>query len=639
MAKACTAAHRGLRGGWWTRGLAGFLVGGGALLSSWTWVQAAPEAGTMLKYRPRQDVACTTPAGEDLAACKVELVKGKTGSGWVLKDGTGRLLRKFYSSNGKNVDAYSYYKDGAEVYRELVSPGSTVPDQFRWLNAGGSRWGVDLDKNGSIDTWKAISPEEVSQEVLRALATRDLARLQALMISDEDIRALGLPAEMTEGLVGRRKEIKTKFEATLAKLTKLTEKATWVHLETGAPQCLPADETGAGLDLVRYPRATVLFDVGGSNEWIQVGPMIQVGAAWKIIDAPTPGAAIEERPDGAPRGMDLAQDPKLQKLVEELTALDKQKVDSTGQAAVTHHLSRADVLEKIVAAVKAQDRDPWIRQVADSLSSAVQASPGDTVASTRLATLEKQLVQHVPTSNLTAYVSFRRMQSDYSVKLGQKGVDFAAVQKDWLDKLTGFVKSFPKAEDTPDAMLQLGMVCEFLGKEVEAKNWYGTLAKTFADKPQAAKAAGAGRRLDLEGNPMPLSAPTLADANTVYDVEQLKGKLVIVYYWASWNGQAANDFSKLKAIVSANEKDVALVGINLDGTAEEAKTFLAKNPAPGVHLHQDGGLESKLATQYGVMVLPSVFVIGKDGKCTNKAAQLGSLEDEVKKQLNASAKK
>src|SRR5262249_28760449 len=160
--------------------------------------------------------------------------------------------------------------------------------------------------------------------------------------------------------------------------------------------------------------------------------------------------------------------PQVQKLVEELTKHDKKTPPSSGPEAVKHHLDRADILEKIVAAVKAQERDPWIRQVADSLASAAQASATDTVASKRMATLEGQLVKAVPGTNLTAYVSFRAMQADYSRQLSLNPKKFEDVQKAWLEKLTSFVKTYQKAEDTPDAMLQLGMVCEFLGKDVEA---------------------------------------------------------------------------------------------------------------------------------------------------------------------------
>jgi len=538
--------------GWHLFGLGGLVLVGGSVALA----QQAPDAGKMLEYRPRHEAVCTTPTAAELASCKVELDKGKGGgSGWILKDGSGKTVRRFFSSNGRSVDTYSYYKDGVEVYRESVSSGSRVPDTFRWFNSGGSKHGVDDDRNGTIDTWKAISPEEVSQEVLRALATRDLRRLEALLITDDDIRTLGLSSDMAESLKGRRKGIKAKFEATIAKLPKLTEKAVWQHLETSAPQSIPAEQIGAKSDIVRHSRGTVLFESGGSNDWFQVGQMIQVGSAWKVIDAPTAGPAYEERIDGGSpdaRSVSIGDDPKLQKMIEKLTKLDEdsRKMGSSGASVVKHHLDRADILEQIVGSVKPRERDPWIRQVADSLSSAVQAGPTDKVPATRLASLEEQLVKHMPSSNLAAYVSFRRMQADYSVQLGAgEKINFEKVQQDWLAKLTTFVKTYPSAEDTPDAMLQLGMVCEFLGKDVDAKNWYAELARKFPDKPQAPKATGAVRRLDLEGKTFVLAGPLLTDSNTAYDVDQARGKVALVYYWASWNGQASSDFKKLKSVV------------------------------------------------------------------------------------------
>jgi hypothetical protein len=614
-------------------GLARLFLGGCLILGTGAVWSAPPPVSKMLEYAPRQEVVITTPAAADQANCKVDLDKEKSGgSGWVLKDGTGKLLRKFYSHNNRDIDTWSYYADGVEVHRQIDTTGSGRPDQFRWLNSGGSKWGVDIDKNGTIDTWKVISPEEVSQETLRALATRDLARLSALLMTDEDIKALGLPADQAEAIREKRKGLKEKFEATIAKLPKLTEKAAWRHLETAAPQAIPADLAGTSVDIVKHSRATVLFESGGANDWVQIGPLYQVGTAWRIVDAPRPGSAVEESTDGS-KQLDVTADPKLAKLVQELTDLDKQSGSLTGgDAVVKHHLQRADILEKIIATVKPQERDPWIRQVADSLSTAAQASTKETSAQTRLASLEKQLVQYMPGSNLTGYVVFRALQADYNVKLSASK-DTKKVQQEWVEKLTKFVQTYAKADDTPDAMLQAGMACEFLDKDTEAKNWYASLAKNFADKPQGAKGAGAAARLGLEGQPFALTGATLADAGKTFDLAALQGKVVIVYYWASWNGQAASDFAKLKTIVDGSNKAVELVCVNLDNTPEEAKAFLAKNPAPGAHLYQAGGLEGKMATQYGVLVLPAMFVVGKDGKCLSRNAQIGTIEEEIKKQL------
>lgn len=250
---------------------------------------------------------------------------------------------------------------------------------------------------------------------------------------------------------------------------------------------------------------------------------------------------------------------------------------------------------------------------------------------TRLESLEKQLTEKMAGSNLAAYVTFREMQADYTLKIAAQPKDFNTVQTEWVVRLSKFVDTFPKAEDTPDALLQLGMVSEFLNKEVEAKNWYGKLKKDFPDKVQATKAAGAIRRLESEGQALKVTGPTLADPNVAFDVDQMQGKIVVVYYWASWNSQTASDFAKLKTVAEANKGAVGVVLVNLDNVTEEARTFLRNTQAPGVVLHQPGGLESKLATDYGVMVLPNLFLVGKDGKVVSRTVQVNALEDEIKK--------
>src|SRR5262249_50677778 len=155
---------------------------------------------------------------EQQQSCKVQLIKTGKGSGWLLSDAAGPI-RRFADTDGDNkIDTWSYYKDGVEVYREIDTNHNGKPDQFRWLNGGGSKWGVEADEDGKIDSRKAISPEEVSQDLVQAAATRDYARLQALLLTEAEIKSLGLaPAEaqrLRASLAGAR----AKFDAVLAKL-------------------------------------------------------------------------------------------------------------------------------------------------------------------------------------------------------------------------------------------------------------------------------------------------------------------------------------------------------------------------------------------------------------------------------------
>src|SRR5262249_49566754 len=255
----------------------------------------------------------------------------------------------------------------------------------------------------------------------------------------------------------------------------------------------------------------------------------------------------------------------------------------------------------------------------------------------RLQSLEKQLVKEIPTSNLTAYVVFRELQADYSAKISKisKPEEFKKVQQELAERLAKFVSTYPNADETPDSLLQLGQVYEYRDEEAKAKNWYATAKKNFADKPQGAKAAGAIRRLEAEGQPLRLAGPTLAEGSGTFDIESLHGKaVVLVYYWASWNSNSASEFAKLKALLETHAgKGLQRGSVNLDDTPQKAKEFLQRNPVPGVHLHQPGGMEGKLATDYGIMMTPHLFLVGRDSKVVNRSAQLGAVEEEVKKLL------
>jgi hypothetical protein len=630
--------------------LAACLVLGASVTPAW----AAPTVNQMLSYRPRQEgVDYTTPTGDAVNGCKVELVKGqRKGSGWLLRDDKGQPLRWFFDTNDDNkIDIWAYFKDGVEVYREIDTTFHGKPDQYRWLNSGGMKWGLDEKRDGKITTWKAISPEEVSQEVLQALVKKDYSRLQALMITDAEVKDLNLPAAMAARIRELQKGAPARFQDTVTKMTSVTPKAVWMHLETGVPRCLPADQIGTRYDLVKHPKGTILVDVSAEgqqakNEWIQTGEMIQVGLAWRLLDAPTPGTGEEVvRGLGDPVSKDGdgkikldSSNANLMKLIEELTKLDQGAPPNNGTvdaAVVQHHLRRADLLEKIVAEVKDVEREPWIRQVADSLSTAAGASGKDNkTAMTRLVSLEGQLVSKMPGSNLAAYVTFREMQTDYSRKIATGESDFVKLQKEWVERLATFIQTYPRADDTPDVLLQAGMVSEFLDKDVEAKNWYAQLVKNFADSNQGKKASGAITRLDCEGKLFKLAGTLLSDTNVPFDIDSHRGKMVVVYYWAAWNSQSVGDFAKLKLLLDTyGKKGLELVCVNLDNKPEAGREFLARSPAPGTHLYQAGGLDGKLATDYGIMVLPNLFLVSKDGKVLNRKLQINNLEDEVKKQL------
>src|SRR5262245_51754386 len=155
---------------WW---ISGCLLLGGGLVPGWG--ADPPTVSQMLSVKPKHDdVAITTPEPDKQSGCKVEVAKNKNGKGkaLVLKDANGQILRRFADSQDSgHTDVWSFCKDGIEVYRIAREANNQI--QYRWFNSAGTKWGIDVGRQGRIDYWKVISPEEVSQELLQALITKD----------------------------------------------------------------------------------------------------------------------------------------------------------------------------------------------------------------------------------------------------------------------------------------------------------------------------------------------------------------------------------------------------------------------------------------------------------------------------------
>ncbi|MEO2092201.1 MAG: hypothetical protein ABGY75_22320, partial [Gemmataceae bacterium] len=248
---------RVLAGLMFTSGLAGAAFG-----------QAKPEQ--LLARQPViPGVQISTPAtAAEIAACKVEAREwpaqgnGVSPKGVIVLDGSGRKLRQFIDTEGgTKFNIVSYFLDGVEAFREVDANRNGKPDSFRWLGANGGKQGLDRDENGTVDAWVSISAEEVTQELFAAVQNKDAERLKALLLSEDDLKALKLPQ-------AEEARLRKKAEQALGKLAKanadlkLTAKSKWMHAELTPPHTTPRDALGTPDDLVRHKNVGVLVDIG-----------------------------------------------------------------------------------------------------------------------------------------------------------------------------------------------------------------------------------------------------------------------------------------------------------------------------------------------------------------------------------------
>jgi len=613
------------------------------LVTTQLWGQT-PSAKDALVLRPIQnDVDYEQPTGDEVDKCVVSPYQSGKSAGWVVKDNAGRLLRKFLDSNADDkVDLWCYYKNGVEVYRDVDVNFNGKADQYRWLGTSGTRWALDRDEDGRIDSWKSISAEEVSAEAVAAVRDKDIARFRLLLATESELDSVGFIGEqrksIAEGLTNAAKE----FTALARDQKKLTSKSEWVHFGATRPGVIAAGTEGAAKDIFVYDNAIAMVQTGEKHEQISLGGLVRVGDVWRLIDLPH-GLVDEPLASGVFFGDAVAttqttvappmpEDSKVQQLIRDLQNVEASLAKATAMDRSKLHSQRCDLLEDLIPLIeKKEDRDNWIRQYADTVTTAMQASEFP-AGERRLIALKDQLKKNNADKDLAGYVQYRLMTVAYSDSLQKPDADFAKIQDSWLKSLTSFVSEYPNGEDAADAMIQLALAEEFAGKEADAIKWYTRITKDFPKSPLANKATGALRRIGSVGKTLDIGGNTLAGGRA--GLSQYRGKVVLVHYWATWCEPCKDDMKTFRELQAKYaQRGFALLGINLDNDITTAQAYLRANRLPWAHLYQEGGLESPLATQLGVLTLPTMLLVGKDGRVISRNITVGELSTELPKQL------
>lgn len=128
--------------------------------------------------------------------------------------------------------------------------------------------------------------------------------------------------------------------------------------------------------------------------------------------------------------------------------------------------------------------------------------------------------------------------------------------------------------------------------------------------------AGVGRRLSLPGNEMIVDGTTLD--GKPFALTQLKGKVVVVDFWATWCGYCIESFPALEKLYTEHKAaGLEIVGVNIDDTKELWTEYLASKPLPWTHIQNLGTSELNRhpnANRYAINAIPFMALIGRDGK-------------------------
>jgi len=129
---------------------------------------------------------------------------------------------------------------------------------------------------------------------------------------------------------------------------------------------------------------------------------------------------------------------------------------------------------------------------------------------------------------------------------------------------------------------------------------------------------------------------SLKTAKGKVSLSKYKGKVVYIDFWASWCAPCRKSFPWMNKMHSKyKSKGLKIIAVSLDNDNSVTKKFIKKNPALFTVAYDPDG---KVADKYGVQVMPTSYLIGRDGKVvmTHKGFRTKhkeGLEEEIVKAL------
>jgi len=210
-----------------------------------------------------------------------------------------------------------------------------------------------------------------------------------------------------------------------------------------------------------------------------------------------------------------------------------------------------------------------------------------------------------------------------------------------LKALEEFVAVVPADKDRAGKLLSY--IASRSNDASEKKGLEDRLVKEYPECSAAKMILGAKRQVDEIGKPFELEF-TDAIKGTEVSMKSLKGKVVVIDFWATWCGPCVAEMPKMKSLYAEfKNKGVEFIGVSLDQKKEEGgldklKDFVAKNEIGWPQYYQGNFWDSDFSSAWGVNAIPCVFLVDADGKLAtvNARGKLETLIPEYLKKARAS---
>ena len=144
------------------------------------------------------------------------------------------------------------------------------------------------------------------------------------------------------------------------------------------------------------------------------------------------------------------------------------------------------------------------------------------------------------------------------------------------------------------------------------------IARDFPDSPYVKSIKGDRHQRESIGKPFNLEFTDAIKGYTV-STRNLKGKVLVIDFWATWCGPCVAEMPHMKELYAKyHDQGVEFIGVSLDwpekrGGLENVKKFVKENQVPWPQFYQGNGWESEFSQGWGISAIPTIFLVNSTG--------------------------